>query len=130
LTTYLNSVDAASRKGNIAGITATLANDVRIKMSVVTPNSDQEKVVTLTKQQFASITRSAMRRRLAYSLVRKNTRFKISEGGKMATITSDLYESLTVREGTLRAVSSEIAILALRNGRLLVTSVESRTRFY
>jgi hypothetical protein len=99
-------------------------------MSVVTPNSDQEKVVTLTKQQFASITRSAMRRRLAYSLVRKNTRFKISEGGKMATITSDLYESLTVREGTLRAVSSEIAILALRNGRLLVTSVESRTRFY
>ena len=130
LVAYVNAVDAASRKGNISGVVATLAHDVKIRMSVVTPNSGQEKVMSLTKQQYASITRSVMRRRLAYSLVRKNTRFKIYEGGTMATVTSDIYETLTLKEGTLRAVSSEVAILSLRNGKLLVTSVESKTRFY
>ena len=127
---YVSSVDSASRKGNINAVVATLANDVKIKMSIVTPNSDQEKVVTLTKQQYAFNTRNVMRRRLAYSLVRKNTRFKIYEGAKAATVTSDIYETLTLKQGTLRAVSSEIAIVELRNGKLLVTSIESKTRFY
>jgi hypothetical protein len=130
LTAYVNSVDSASRKGNIAGVVATLANDVKIKMSIVTLNSDQEKVLTLTKQQYASNTRSVMRRRLAYSLERKNTRFEIYEGAKTATVTSDIYETLTLRQGTLRTVSSEVAIVTLRNGKLLVTSIEARTRFY
>ena len=130
LTAYVSSVDRASRKGNIDAVVATLANDVKIKMSVVTPNSDQEKVLTLTKQQYAFNTRTVMRQRLAYSLVRKNTRFKIYEGAKVATVTSDIYETLTLKQGTLRAVSSETAIVELRNGKLLVTSIESKTRFY
>ena len=130
LVSYVNSVDSASRKGNITAIVATLANDVKIKASIITPNSDQERVVTLTKQQYFITTKAVMRRRLAYSLVRKNTRFKIYEGAKMATVTSDIYETLTLREGTLRAVSSEVVILSVQNGKLLVTSVESKTRFY
>jgi hypothetical protein len=130
LTAYVNSVDSASRKGNIAAVVATLANDVKIKMSIVTPNSDQEKVLTLTKQQYAFNTRSVMRRRLAYSLERKNTRFEIYEGAKTATVTREIYETLTLRQGTLRTVSSEVAIVTLRNGKLLVTSIEARTRFY
>jgi hypothetical protein len=71
-----------------------------------------------------------MRRRLAYTLVRKNTRFKIYEDGKTATVTSDIYETLTLREGALRAVSSEVATVNLRNGRLLFTSIETRTCLY
>ena len=71
-----------------------------------------------------------MRRRLAYQLERKNTQVRISNDGNTATVTSDLYESLTVQQGTLRAVSSEVAILTLREGKLVVTSLEGRTRFY
>ena len=130
LTALVNTVDSASRRGNINGVVATLAKDVKIKMSVVQPSTNEEKVLSLTRDQFAVITRTVMRRRLAYSLVRKNTRFKIYEGGKTATVTSDIYETLTLKQGTLRGVSSEVAIVSLRDGRLLVTSIESRTRFY
>ena len=130
LTAYVNAVDSVARKGNIAAVGSTLANDVKIKMRIVVPNSDQEKVLTLTKQQFTVNTRSVMRRRLAYSLERKNTRFKIYEAGKIASVTSDIYETLTLKAGTVRGVSSEVCILELRNGKLLVTSIEARTRLY
>jgi len=126
----LNSVDRASRKGNIAGIVAPLANDVKIKLIVSSPASAKEQVFNLTREQYASLTRRGMSRRLAYQLERKNTLVKIYDDGKTATVTCDLYETLTIRQGTLRAVSSEVAILSLRNGKLVITSLEARTRFY
>jgi hypothetical protein len=126
----LNSVDRASRKGNIAGIVAPLAKDVKIKMAISTPASDKEQVLNLNKAQYTDLTRRGMRRRLAYQLERKNTQVRISNDGNTATVTSDLYESLTVQQGTLRAVSSEVAILNLREGKLVVTSLEGRIRFY
>lgn len=126
----VNSVDRASRKGNIAGIVAPLAKDVTIKMTVSTPASAKEQVLNFNKEQYAFLTRRGMRRRLAYQLERKNTHVKIYNDGKTAMVTSDLYETLTLQQGTLRAVSSEVAILNLRDGKIVVTSLESRTRFY
>jgi hypothetical protein len=130
LTAYVNTVDSATRRGNVNGVVATMAKDVKIKTTVVLPSTNEEKVLSLTRSQFATLTRNAMRRRLAYNLVRKNTRFKIYEGGKTATVTSDIYETLTLKEGTVRGVSSEVAIVNLRDGRLLVTSIEARLRIY
>ena len=86
--------------------------------------------MTLTKQQYITNVRSVMRRRLAYSQERKNTRFKIYDGGKIASITSDIYETLTLKAGTTRAVSSLVEILELRNGKLVTTSIEARMRIY
>lgn len=126
----VSALDTASRKGNIPGIIAPLARDVKIKMTVSAPGSDQEQVLNLTKDQYALHTRRGMRRRLTYHLERKNTRIKIYDDNKTAMVTSDLYETLTIRQGTLRAVSSEVAILNLRNGRLLITSLEARMRIY
>jgi hypothetical protein len=126
----VNAVDTASRKGNIPGMIAPLARDVKIKLSVTAPGSDQEHVVNLTKAQYASHTRQTMRRRLAYHLERKNTRIKIYDDNKTAMVSGDIYETLTIRQGTLRAVSSEVAILNLRNGKLLVTSIDWRMRLY
>lgn len=126
----VNSVDRAARKGNVAAILGTLANDVKIKMRVSIPSSTKEQVVNLNKEQYAFHTRRAFRRRLDYQLERKNTRVKIYNDGKTAMVTGDLYETLTIQQGTLRAVSSEVAILNLREGKILVTSLESRTRFY
>ena len=122
----VNSVDRAARKGNVTAILGTLANDVKIKMRVSIPSSDKEQVVNLNKEQYALHTRRAFRRRLAYQLERKNTRVKIYNEGKTAMVTGDLYESLTIQQGTIRAVSSEVAILSLREGKILVTSLEDR----
>ena len=126
----VNSVDRAARKGNLAGIVGSLAKDVKIRMTVSTPSSAKEHVLHLNKEQYTSHTRSALRRRLAYQLERRNTRVKIYDDGKAAMVSGDLYESLTIKEGTLRAVSSEMAILGFRDGKVVVTSLESRTRFY
>jgi hypothetical protein len=109
---------------------APLASDVKIKMTVSAPNNAQEQVLTLTKNQYAMITRRVMRQRLAYQVERKNTRVKVYEGGESATVTSDLYETLTMPQGTLRGMSSEVAVLSIRNGKILITSLESRTRLY
>lgn len=126
----INSVDRATRKGNVAAIVAPLAEDVKIKITVSTPTSAREQVLNLSKEQYAFHTRRAMRRRLAYQLVRKNTRVKIYDGGKSAMVTGDLYEALTIQQGTLRAVSAETAIFNIRDGKIVVTSLETRTRFY
>lgn len=126
----INSVDRAARKGNVAGIVAPLAKDVKIKMTVSSPANPMEQVLNLTKEQYAFHTRRGLRLRLAYQLERKNTRVKIYDDGKTAIVIGDLYESLTIQQGTFRAVSTEVAILNLRNGRIIVTSIETNTRFY
>ena len=126
----INSLDKAARKGNVAAMVAPLASDVKIKMTISTTGSAREQVLNLTKEQYTYLTRRGVRRRLAYTVDRKNTRVKLYDDNKTAMVTSDLYETLTVTQGTLRGVSSETAILTLRNGKLLITSIESRTRFY
>jgi hypothetical protein len=126
----VNSDDRASRKGNVAAIVAPLARDVKIKVTISTPASKREQVFTFTKEQYAYHTRRGMRERLAYQLVRKNTRVKIYDDGKTAIVTGDLYETLTVRQGTIRAMTSEVAMLGLRDGKIVVTSLEGKTRFY
>lgn len=126
----INSLDKAARKGNVAGMVAPLASDVKIKMTVTTPGNAREQVLNLNKEQYTYQTRRGVRLRRAYTVDRKNTRVKLYDDNKTAMVTSDLYETLTIAQGTLRAVSSETAILTLRNGRLVVTSIETRVRFY
>ena len=126
----LNAVDKAAKRSNIPGIIAPLARDVKIKMRVSIPGSDKEQLTTLNKEQYTFVLKQAFRKRLRYQYERKNTRIKIYNDNKTAMVTCDIYEILTLREGTLRTVSSEVAILNLQNGKILVTSIEGRTRFY
>ena len=125
----LDSLDRAARKGNVAGMIAPLAPDIKIKMSVLTPGSNKEQVGTLTKEQYAFNLRQVMRRRLSYQFERKNTRIKIYDA-QTATVTSDLYETLKLRQGTIRGASSEVLYLSLRNGKLVITASDARIRLY
>lgn len=126
----LNSVDKAAIKKNLAGMLAPLASDVKIKLAVSAPGSDKEEVVHLNKEQYAYHTKRGLRRRYTYTVDRKNTRVKLYDDKKTAMVTSDLYETLTVAQGKLRAVSSETAVVTLRDGKLVFISIETRMRFY
>ena len=128
--TMLNAVDRASRRRNIAGIVAPLASDVKIKLTITTPQSPNEQVMRLTKAQYVSNVRTVFRHMLDYQLERKNTRIKIYNDQKTAMVSSDIYETMTLRQGKLRAVSSEVAIVNLRKGKVVITSIEGRTRIY
>lgn len=126
----MNSVDKATRKKNLAGMIAPLASDVKIKMAVSAPGSDKEEVVNLNKEQFTTLTRKTLRQRFTYTMERKNTRVKLYDDNKTAMVTSDLYETATMAQVKLRAVSAETAIVTLRDGKLVFISIESRMRFY
>ena len=125
----LNAADKAARKRNVAGMIAPMAPDCKIKMTVVDPKSDKEVVATVTKEQFAHNARLLMRRAVSYQLERKNVRIKIYDA-TTATVTSELYETYKLRQGTLRASSTDVLYVSLRDGKVVITSNEMRTRFY
>ena len=125
----INGLDRATRKGSVAGILAPLTSDVKIKVAVLNPKSDKEVVATLNKDQYSITLRQVLRRRISYQFERKNTRIKIYDA-QTATVTSELYETLKFRQGTLRGSSSEVMHVGLRNGKVMITGVDSRTRLY
>lgn len=125
----INAMDKAARKGNVAGMIAPMAPDVKIKLTVVSPKSEKEVVTTLTKEQFTHIARQTMRRKISYNFERKNIRIKIYDD-TTAMVTCELYETLKLPEGTLRSSSSEVLYVSLRDGKLVITLSETRARFY
>jgi len=126
----MNSVDKATKKKNLAGMIAPLASDVKIKLAVSAPGSEKEQVVNLNKEQFTNVTKRTLRQRFTYTMERKNTRVKLYDDNKTAMVTSELYETVTVAQGKVRAVSSETSIVTLRDGKLVFISIESRMRIY
>ena len=125
----INAMDRAARKGNVAGMIAPFAPDIKIKMSVLNPGSDKEQEGTLTKDEFAFNARRNMRRKLSYHLERKNTRIKIYDD-HTAMVTTEVYETFKFPEGTLRAASSAVSYVSLRDGKLVITAIEARMRVY
>lgn len=125
----LNAMDRAARKGNVTGMMAPLASDVKIKLSILNKGSDKEQEGILTKEQYEFNARTNMRRKLSYQFERKNTRIKIYNE-QLATVTSEVYEVFKMREGTIRGASSEVLYVTLRDGKLVITAVEARLRVY
>ena len=125
----LNAMDRAARKGNVAGMIAPFAPDIKIKMSVLNPGSDKEQEATLSKDEYASNARRNMRRKLSYQFERKNTRIKIYDD-QTAIVMADVYETFKFPEGTVWAASSGVLYVTLRDGKLVITAMESRSRLY
>ena len=123
----LDGIDKATRKGNIAGMIAPFAADIKIKMTLVNPRTSKEFEATITKGQYASNARQILRRKLAYQFERKNTRIKIYDA-QTATVTSEVHDTLKLKDGTIRGSSTETLYVSLRDGKLVITSSESRTR--
>jgi len=126
----INSIDRAARRKSIAGVVGPLAEDVKIKLTVLIPGTNEEKTLTLTKDEYTFQTKRAFQTRFRYTLQRKKLQIKIYEDGQTAMITSDVYESFSNAQATLRSVAAEVSFINLRNGKPMITSVEGRLRFY
>ncbi|HKE57381.1 MAG TPA: hypothetical protein VKB46_11785 [Pyrinomonadaceae bacterium] len=124
----LNAVDKATRGRNLAGIMAPLASDVKIKLTVTGPG--REKEINMTRAQYESQTRQALRTRFGYDCERKNVRVKIFGDGQSAMVSDDFYETLTASGKTVRSITAETTIFYVRQGRIVITSMEGRLRFY
>lgn len=127
----LSSADRAIKRGSVAGAMAAFAKDIKIKVTITNPAGDQQRVLTPTKEQYAMYTRTGLRLRVSHTIQRKNTQVKIYEGGTTALVTSQVYETVNVKQlGPVRAVTNETTIVYLRNGKLQITSLDINTRFY
>ena len=124
----LNSVDKATRNRNIAGIMAPLASDVKIKLTVAAQG--REKEINMTRGQYELQTRQAIRKRFGYDCERKNVRVKIFGDGQSAMVSDDFYETLSASGKTVRSITAETTIFYVRQGRIVITSMEGRLRFY
>lgn len=122
----LESTDKAAKNKNVDGIVAHMAKDIQIKLILDGPANDQE--INLDLEKYIFHTRRGFRKRIAYEYDRQNTRVTISKDGKTAMVTADLYETLTIAEGTIQSVTAEIAIFKLRDGKILITSLEGKLR--
>ena len=125
----VDSVDRASRRGNLAGLTAPLAKDVKIKWTFTTAANPREQVLYFNRAQFVVHTREGLRKRVAYTLERRSTRVKIYDDGKSAAVIEEVYEAVTVPQGTLRGITSSVTTYSLRGGKILATSIDAKTRF-
>jgi hypothetical protein len=125
----LDSVDKATKKGNVAGMMVVLAKDAKITMTFPNPPVGDPRVLVFNKEQYALSTKLAISHRIEYEYSRNNARVTISKDRKTAMVISDVYESDVTANGA-RAVTSELDILSLRDGKILITSIEALVRFY
>ena len=125
----INRSDAATRKGDIAAMMASVAKDFKMKFAFTNPGSDKEVVQDLDREQLEFNARHNLRIRRAYKLERKNMKIKIYDD-QTAMVTSEVYEVFTMKQGTLRGSSSEELFVALENGKLVIKSANLRTRLF
>jgi len=125
----LDQSDRAAEKGNVTRMMAPVAKDVKIKMAITTPQSNGEQVGYLTRDELESNSRHNMRLRRSYKIVRKNVKIKIYDDNT-AMVESELYETFTTRQGSLRSSATEVLFVSLKDGTVVINSIDVRMRVY
>lgn len=127
--TMLNQSDRAAEKGNVTRMMEPVAKDAKIKMAITTPQSNGEQVGYLTREELESNFRQNMRLRRSYKIVRKNVKIKIYDDNT-AMVESELYETFTTRQGSLRSSASEVLSVSLKDGKVVINNIDVRMRVY
>ncbi|HEV2762956.1 MAG TPA: hypothetical protein VGV38_08175 [Pyrinomonadaceae bacterium] len=122
------AMDKAARAAKVDDIAAHLADDVRIKATIDVAGATQH--VEYDRAEYIAETRRGFGKRLAYEFKRDKIEVTISKDGQSAVVNSELFEKLRRREGTFNSVASEIYVLKLRGGKLLVTSYYATVRVF
>lgn len=122
----LAALDKAARAGKVEDIAPLFADEVQFKVIVEAAGMRHE--IEMDREKFISETRSGFAKRIAYEGKRHKTQVTISKDGQRAMVTSELFEKMTRREGTLSAISSEVYVLRLRGGKIVVTSYDATMR--
>lgn len=120
------AMDKAARAGKVDDMAPHLADDVRFKMTIDVAGATQD--VEFDRAEFIAEARRGISKRLAYELKRQQVEVTVSKDGQSAVVNSEVFEKLKRREGTFSSVSSEIVVLKLRGGKLVITSYYATVR--
>ena len=122
----LGEIDKASNRMDIDQICNSMADNIQIKMTVTGFGPTQK--FTFTRDQYRDYAKKALSAVSSYSYSRKNTKVTITSDNKNALATDQVYETTQVGNRSLRTVTDETATFTVKDGKVIMTSLEGVAR--
>ena len=115
--------EAAIKKRDVDGACAFMAKNIVIRISV-----EGGPKFVLNLEQYKARLRQALSIAERYDYKYENLRITIAPDCKSAKVTDQVYEQLHLAGSVTRTVSSETAIFTVREGKIVISSIEAVTR--
>jgi hypothetical protein len=119
----LKSIDRAILEKDVKGITAHMASDIVVRLSIPGPEGPQ--ILTMSREEYESNLEEGFRAATDYKYMRKDTRIDISSGGEAARVTSKVLETMARNGRIIRSATEEKSVFELRSERILITSIDA-----
>lgn len=120
----IKSTERAIRNRDARGVGAVLADDAIVTIKNM-PGPDGPQTLSFTKKQYVSFLQASWEVVKGHTYERRDVQIDIAGSGDIATVTDRVLETTTTVDGAeIKSAIDEESILELRDGRILVISVE------
>jgi hypothetical protein len=122
---FLKAVDAGSAKRDPSVLIEHMAPDALITIKMNGPNGAQ--IVRLNGKDYQDRVKCELALLRDYKYQRSDTKLEITKDQQKARVSMKLSEMMTAPSGTFRAETKQVCIYVLKNGKLLIQSVDSES---
>ena len=122
----LDDIDKASNKMNVDQIYNCMAENIQIKMTITGFGPTQK--FTFNRDQYRDYAKKAFSAVNSYSYTRRNTKVTITSDNRNALATDQVYETTQVGNRALLTVTDETATFTVKDGKVIMTSLEGTAR--
>jgi ketosteroid isomerase-like protein len=119
----LDDVDKSLKLKDAEGVVAHLADDVLVKTRIETPGQTYNS--NYTRDQFKRSLLQTFNSTPIYDFNRTGRSVVVAADGQTATVTSQTIENVAAGGRVFRNESQETATFEVRQGKILITSIES-----
>lgn len=121
---FLKEVDRSADERKVEILEPLMADDLKIIVNnMPTPQGPQK--VEMGKTDYLANTKQVFEAMESYEHSRKDQEIQILENGKAAMVKATAYEKVVIQGKPLETTSRETSTLELREGKILVTLIES-----
>jgi hypothetical protein len=125
---FLEAMDKAAQNNDLDAIIAGMSEDVRLKITLEGFGPTQ--TLTFDREQYRAHAVQSLGMTDFYDYRRGETVIKIEPGGHSAIVAAETYETSTIGNQTIGAVSRVTSILEMEDGKLVITRSEAVARPY
>jgi hypothetical protein len=118
----LNKIELAAKNKDAEAVVANMSEKAEIKATVTT--AGQTQTLKYNRDQYREFLKNSFVQLNNYTYSRQNTRVKIAPDGRTAIVTEEISESMTFNGQTIRTLSSEVASLAIEDGKIVTRYIE------
>jgi hypothetical protein len=118
----LDDIDKASNRMDIDRVYASMTENIEIKVTVTGFGPTQK--FTFNRDQYRDYAKKALSAVKGYTYTRKNTKVTVTPDGRSAVATDQVYETTDTGERVFKTVTDETATFAVKDGKVVMTSLE------